>query len=86
MKSCARLGARPDKIARRTLALLDPPYRKDFIAPSLSALVEGGWLADGALIVAESEKGWAGDAPANLTQIHTRVDGDSQLNVWNYKA
>ncbi len=87
MKSCAKLGVRPEKIPARNLALLDPPYRKDFITPSLIALVEGHWLADGALVVAESEKGWrAEEVPTNLTQSHTRVDGDSQLNVWNYKA
>lgn len=86
MKSCAKLGARPEGIAPRTLALLDPPYRKDFIGPSLEALAEGGWLADGALVIAESEKGWRGDVPAKLTQSHIRVDGDSQLNVWQFKA
>lgn len=84
MKSCPKLGPRPDKIAPRTLALLDPPYRKGFITPSLQALVEGGWLENGALIVAESEKGWSGDTHATLIQSHVRVDGDSQLNVWNY--
>lgn len=86
MKSCAKMGARPEKLAPRTLVLLDPPYRKDFITPSLMTLVEGGWLENGALVVAESEKGWAGEVPTNLTQSHTRVDGDSQLNVWNYNA
>lgn len=34
------------------LVFLDPPYRKDLIAPTLVALREG-WLAQNALIVAE---------------------------------
>ncbi len=35
------------------LVFLDPPYRKGLIAPALASLREGGWLADGALIVVE---------------------------------
>jgi 16S rRNA (guanine966-N2)-methyltransferase len=36
------------------LVFLDPPYRKNLISPALAALSEGGWLADGALLVAET--------------------------------
>ena len=36
------------------LVFLDPPYRKDLIAPALASLRAGGWLAAKALIVAES--------------------------------
>ncbi|HEY4125284.1 MAG TPA: 16S rRNA (guanine(966)-N(2))-methyltransferase RsmD [Rhizomicrobium sp.] len=35
------------------LVFLDPPYRKELLAPALTALREG-WLAENALIVAES--------------------------------
>jgi 16S rRNA (guanine966-N2)-methyltransferase len=83
MKGCQKMGPRPDKVPPRNLILLDPPYRKDFIAPALASLVEGGWLSDDALVVAESERGWVPQAPANLTQAHVRIDGDSQLNVWH---
>ena len=34
------------------LAFLDPPYRKNLIAPALTALRDG-WLAKNALVVAE---------------------------------
>src|SRR3954465_3306030 len=33
------------------LVFLDPPYRKDLIAPALAGLRTGGWLAPGALLV-----------------------------------
>jgi 16S rRNA (guanine966-N2)-methyltransferase len=36
------------------LVFLDPPYRKNLIPPALGSLKDGGWLADKALIVAES--------------------------------
>lgn len=37
------------------LVFLDPPYRKNLIPPALKSLKEGGWLADKALIVIESD-------------------------------
>jgi 16S rRNA (guanine966-N2)-methyltransferase len=36
------------------LVFLDPPYRKNLVAPALAALREGGWLADNAIIIAET--------------------------------
>lgn len=36
------------------LAFLDPPYRKGLVAPALASLAQGGWLAPGAVIVAET--------------------------------
>lgn len=35
------------------LAFLDPPYRKNLIAPALAGLRDGGWLNSPALLVAE---------------------------------
>lgn len=35
------------------LAFLDPPYRKNLLAPALAALRDGGWLRADALILAE---------------------------------
>lgn len=37
------------------LVFLDPPYRKNLVPPALKSLKEGGWLADKALIVIESD-------------------------------
>ena len=38
-----------------TLVFLDPPYRKDLVPKALASLKEGGWLADKALLVAETD-------------------------------
>lgn len=35
------------------LVFLDPPYGKDLVAPALAALDAAGWIAPGALLVAE---------------------------------
>jgi 16S rRNA (guanine966-N2)-methyltransferase len=36
------------------LVFLDPPYRKNLIAPALTSLRDGGWLAEKALLIAET--------------------------------
>jgi len=87
IRSCTTMQRRPDATMPRTLVLLDPPYRKDMIAPSLAALHAGLWLADEALVIAESERGWdPKGAPAGFSLLHVREDGDSALNIWQYGA
>lgn len=61
------------------LVFLDPPYRKNLLAPALVALREG-WLAKNALIVAEcgeNEKIETGD----LQVIDERVYGLSRVMI-----
>lgn len=60
MSDHARLRAcdvtHPPKAPRaHTLVFLDPPYHKGLVEKGLRALSRAGWLADGALIVAETE-------------------------------
>lgn len=86
IKGCQTMGKRPDRTVPRNLVLLDPPYRMDFTVPAVTSLFEGGWLAPDALVVAETEKGWAGEVPAALENVLVRADGDSQLNVWYFAA
>ncbi len=38
------------------LIFLDPPYGKDLLAPTLDALRDAGWIAPGALLVAEMHR------------------------------
>jgi 16S rRNA (guanine966-N2)-methyltransferase len=48
------LGAKPAGLGMPfDLAFADPPYGKDLAAPALDGLVQGGWIADGALVVLE---------------------------------
>ena len=60
------------------LVFLDPPYRKDLIPKALASLKDGGWLADKALLVAETNASETLDAPG-FTQIDERNYGETRL-------
>ncbi len=54
-RSAVDLGDKPAGVGPPfELAFMDPPYRKDLIAPCLKSLRDGQWLAKDALIVAET--------------------------------
>lgn len=53
-RSATDLGPRPGSAGEAfTLAFLDPPYRQGLGEQTLARLLEGGWLAPGALVVFE---------------------------------
>jgi 16S rRNA (guanine966-N2)-methyltransferase len=60
------------------LVFLDPPYKKNLIAPALKSLKDGGWLTAGALVVAETSRGEAFQADG-FTVIDTREYGDTVI-------
>ena len=51
---CADATAPPPAPAPCGLVFLDPPYGRDLVARALAALDEAGWIAPGALLVAET--------------------------------
>ena len=54
-RSATDLGEKPAGVGPPfDLAFMDPPYRKDLIVPCLRVLRAGQWLAEDALIVAET--------------------------------
>ena len=61
------------------LVFLDPPYRKDLIAPALEALREGGWLARPALIVAETAADEHVPSTDGFELKDARVYGDTRV-------
>ncbi|WP_046654107.1 16S rRNA (guanine(966)-N(2))-methyltransferase RsmD [Brevundimonas diminuta] len=53
-RSATDLGPRPGSAGEAfTLAFLDPPYAKGLGEQTLARLLEGGWLAPGAIVVFE---------------------------------
>lgn len=62
-----------------TLAFLDPPYRKALMAPALTALREGGWLASNALAVAETAADESAVTADGFHQLDARVYGDTRV-------
>jgi 16S rRNA (guanine966-N2)-methyltransferase len=64
-----------------TLLFLDPPYGKALVAQSLGALRSTGWIAPGALIVAETARDE--DPPiAAATLLAERRHGAARISVW----
>jgi len=60
------------------LAFLDPPYRKELIPKALASLKAGGWLADKALLVAETDVNEPLDAPG-YTLLDERDYGETRV-------
>jgi len=64
-----------------SLAFLDPPYRKNLIAPALASLRDGGWLAPNAIIVAETAEDEAVPATEGFTTLDDRLYGDTRVTI-----
>lgn len=53
-RDAARLGPRPASAGPPfRMAFMDPPYRANLCPPTVQALLDGGWLAQDALLVCE---------------------------------
>ena len=67
------------------LVFIDPPYRKDLVSPALRFLVEKGWLADGALVSAETEKDLRFTVPDALREVAERLFGQTRVRIWRHR-
>jgi len=62
------------------LVFLDPPYRKNLIAPALASLRDGRWLASPAIIVVEASAE-DNDPYTDLFPVRdTRLYGDTKIS------
>jgi 16S rRNA (guanine966-N2)-methyltransferase len=68
----------PGRICR--LVFLDPPYRQGLVLAALARLHAAGWIAPGALIVAETARDAAIELPG--TKLADRAHGAARLTVW----
>ncbi|MCB9983807.1 MAG: 16S rRNA (guanine(966)-N(2))-methyltransferase RsmD [Rhodospirillales bacterium] len=66
------------------LVFLDPPYRKCLIDVVLQHLSEKALLEEGAVIVAESEKGYEPNLSGSYTVQSTKIYGDTQVLFLRY--
>jgi len=67
-----------------SIVFLDAPYRTDIAGRALPALAAAGWLAEGALIVVEAERG-AGLALADgFSETDRRPYGSTELHFLEY--
>jgi 16S rRNA (guanine966-N2)-methyltransferase len=84
-RSAIALGAKPAGVGDPfTLAFLDPPYRRDLAGPALNALREGGWLADGAVVVVEQASDEPPATAAGFAEIDRRLYGDTQVGIHRF--
>ena len=77
----AAAPGRLDTLAPFDLAFLDPPYRKDFIQPALTAIHEGGWLVQNAIVVAESDEQDLIEPPGGYFAFDRRTYGGTIVTL-----
>jgi len=61
------------------LVFLDPPYRKNLVAPSLASLAAGNWLVPKALLVVETAEKEQLILPAGFCSLNARMYGDTRV-------
>lgn len=75
-------GALGGEEGRFDLVFLDPPYAAGRVAPTLTALARGAWLADGALVCVEHPAGDDPVSPPPGTEVvFARVYGGCGLTI-----
>ena len=77
-RDASALGAL-DTLSPFDLAFLDPPYRKDLVAPALAGLRGGGWLKQPALVVAEMAEDETPARTDGYAVLDERVYGDTRV-------
>lgn len=82
-RDATRLGAMPPQ-NQFTLAFLDPPYGKGLADRALLALHDGGWLAEGALVLVEEEAKADIVIPEAFKELDVRAYGETKLWILSY--
>jgi 16S rRNA (guanine966-N2)-methyltransferase len=77
-RDARKLGAAPENESF-SLAFLDPPYGKGLVVPTLTALRDGGWLSNDALVVIEEAAQAEISLPEGFALIETRCYADTQV-------
>ena len=77
-RDAARLGPCAP-LAPFGLAFIDPPYGRGLGDAALAALIAGGWLDPGALVVVEESERATVAAPDGLAILDSRTYGDTQV-------
>jgi 16S rRNA (guanine966-N2)-methyltransferase len=65
------------------LVFLDPPYGKGLVSLALAALAARGWIAPGALIVAETG---SAEAVPHDSPLAARTHGAARITIWRSEA
>jgi 16S rRNA (guanine966-N2)-methyltransferase len=68
------------------LIFADPPYGKGLGEKALSAAIDGGWMAPGALVLLEERAEIEPETPGSLIPIESRLFGETRLNFYRHAA
>ena len=69
------------------IVFLDPPFRQNLVAPCVEALMQHGWLRDGALVYIEQEQ--EAQPLVMESQWHLekeKVAGQTRYQLWRYRS
>lgn len=84
-RDATNLGQRPGADGPAfDLAFLDPPYAKGLGETALARLAEGGWLADGAVVMFERGVGEAPFAVAGFELLDARDYGAARVHFLRF--
>ena len=64
---------------------MDPPYRQGLVAPTLAAILAGGWLASGGVIICELAVDDGSELPAGLQVLDDRKQGQQRVIFLTHK-
>ena len=84
-RDATRLGAAA-QLGRFSLVFLDPPYGKGLAEKALVSARDGGWLAEGAVIVVEDARSAGFIAPEGFTETRRRPSGDSAVIFLSFES
>ena len=62
-----------------SLIFLDPPYGADMVPRALGHMTARGWIAPGALIVAETARD---ESPLSTELLAERIHGAARISIW----
>ena len=83
-RDATRLG--PNRGEAYGFAFLDPPYRRDLTVPAIASALEGGWLAEGAMVICETAADEAFTPPPGLTERDARRYGEGMVRFLSVGA
>lgn len=79
LKDAGKMGEPPSEIEPAGLFFCDPPYHKGIVPLALESLTEGGWLADSAFGVLETEKEANLILPPGFAMVQEKLYGDTKI-------
>jgi len=82
-RDATKLGPSTQAVAFN-LVFADPPYGKGLAERALASAIEGGWLADEALVIVEENAAAGVALPADIEHLTHRIYGDTQVIIGRY--